>query len=81
MTGFSGTGLGCASATKGLVVGSTGTQAKPLSALVTVSRGKASKPARLGSTKAMLNDVACANPTVCYAVGTLQGMSGYVIKA
>lgn len=54
---------------------------KQLGKVLGASRGKASKPGRLGSTKAMLNDVACASPTVCYAVSTRQGLSGYVIKA
>ena len=81
MSGFTGAGLGCASATKCLVVGFTGTQSSPLPALVTVNHGKPGKAARLGSAKASLNDVACASTTVCYAVGTLQGLSGYVIKA
>lgn len=34
---------------------------------------------RRGPGLCQRHDVACASPTVCYAVGTLRGLSGYVI--
>lgn len=80
ITGFSGDGLACMSATKCILVGFTGEGATARSAVVTVSHGKPSKPAKLGPAKASLADVACASATVCYAVGNLNG-NPFAIKA
>lgn len=80
MSGFSGDGIACASATKCVIVGFTGVGANASPAVVTVRSGKPGKPAKLGPAKAVLANVACASATVCYAVGNLLGKA-FVIKA
>lgn len=79
MTGFSGDGLACASATRCLVVGFTGEGSGAKPALVTIVRGKAGKAAKLTPAGASYADVGCASSTVCYAVGLAGGGAGAIV--
>ena len=67
ISGFSGTGMTCISATTCLVVGFTGSGATAKPAAVTVTNGKPGKPASYPGES--LSSIACATASLCYAVG------------
>jgi hypothetical protein len=79
LSGFSGDGMACPSATECLLVGFTGEGATAKSAFVTVTHGKAGKPTKVAPASGSLSKVACASAKVCYAVGEVDG-NGLVVK-
>jgi hypothetical protein len=75
--GFNGTNMTCASSTRCVIVGFTGSGATAKAAVVVVNSGKPGTPFNIPGTA--VAGIACINANVCYAVG-LSGSSGLVDK-
>lgn len=77
LPGINGTGLACASATRCVVAGFTGSGSTAKPATVVVNGGTAAKPVNHPGVN--LSGIGCASATVCYAVG-LAGTGAIVDK-